>query len=189
MSLKHGLTTEIIFTQGVLDIEDLTQRNTNMLGENTQGKYNKVHLKVDSIIKLSEKTSFQNIFQFQHVLRGKNLDNHEDFSIGGVEGVKVFPSEEIVQDLSAENGYLYNASISYDFDKFQLSLFYDRGKTYMQKDVSGFKSKTVSDVGFGYYINHQNLFFKLTSSWKLDKEEVKNENRNYRLLGILGFVF
>lgn len=129
--------------------------------------------------------------QMQYALGNKNLDGSEDFSIGGADGVKVYPDGE----LSAENGYLLSIEGKYRLPNVNelsntVGVFYDRGRVFMANNTVGFESKSLQDVGVGYYANYKDFFGKLQVAWTANSDAVSSEpSSNSRILFQGGWVF
>jgi hemolysin activation/secretion protein len=127
----------------------------------------------------------------QYALNNKNLDGSEDFSIGGAYGVKVYPDGE----LSAENGYLFSTELKYRLPTWNalnssVGVFYDRGKAYMADNTVNFESKTLQDIGLGYYGSYKDFFGQLQVAWTANSEAVSSEpTSNSRVLFQGGWVF
>lgn len=188
---KQELKATTVVTYGDLEFVDENQEALDKSGANTQGKYSKIEFTLDYNVRLDTKIILENSFKYQHTLRDKNLDGSEDFSIGGAYGVKLYPSGEI----SAENGYQYTLEAKYSLENYQqfshtLGVFYDIGKVYMKKPTATFQSRTLQDIGVGYYSNYDKFFSSLQVAWKIDNENITSEPaRAYKFLWMLGYSF
>lgn len=182
----------ITYTLGRLVFADESKRTSDEAGANTNGSYSKVAFTLGKTIALSEKSTIESSFKYQHSLGNKNLDGSEDFSIGGSTGVKVYPDGE----LSAENGYVFNIEAKYRvLNNYhglssQLGVFYDRGKAYMAENNVGFESKSLQDIGIGSYSNYKDFFAQVQAAWTVNSESVTSEpTRNSRVLFQGGWKF
>ena len=135
--------------------------------------------------------SLESSLKTQYSLGNKNLDGSEDFSIGGSNGIKVYPDGE----LSAENGYLFNIEAKHKLSNIdalssQVGIFYDRGRAFMANNNLGFTSKSLQDVGIGYYASYKEFFGKLQAAWTVNSDAVTSEpSTNSRILFQGGWVF
>ena len=83
--------------------------------------------------------------QLQHA--SKNLDSSEKFSLGGVSGVRAYPSGEA----SGDEGYKLSFEVQYDLSKPDMdydligTLFYDYGKIRQYKDSSNINLTTPNE--------------------------------------------
>ena len=188
--IAYNLQSNIYFTVGHLKFDDQTQKNIDKEGANTSGKYAKVNFSYSSLFQLKENLSLEVKFNNQHSLKNKNLDGSEDFLVGGINAVKIYPSSE----LSAENGYVFNTELKYNiFRNTQVSnsigVFYDRGKAYAENSVNR-NSRTLQDIGVGYYLTYKDFFTKLQIVWKINNERISSEpDNNSKLLFTSGLTF
>lgn len=189
--LDQQLKANIAYTHGDLYIEDANQHALDKAGVNTEGTFDKITFGIEHSTELYQQLSLETAFKYQHALGGKNLNGSEDFSIGGAYGVKLFP----VGELSAENGYVFKIEAKYRLPQLiglshSLSVFYDRGKVDMENPTSTFKSRTLQDVGLGYYANYRGFFAKAQAAWRVGTEHVISEpDRDFRLLAMVGWSF
>lgn len=186
------INSSLTYTTGNLEINDETALATDEAGDNTNGNYNKLNASVNAAFLLSQDFSLSTTFALQKTLGGKNLDGSEDFSVGGSNGVKVFPDAE----LSAENGYLFNIEGFYNLPTFasythKLGLFYDAGAVTMSDNSqANFTKRTLQDVGIGYYASYNTLFAKAQVATVVGGEDIESEpNDNTRALVQVGWMF
>ena len=141
-----GISVSGIF--GELDLSKVNsdylndQRNT---GPKTHGDFNKLVLDFYHIHKFTDKINFKYYGSLQHA--SKNLDSSEKFSLGGVSGIRAYPSGEA----SGDEGHKLSFEIQYDLSKpdsdFDLigTLFYDYGKIRQYKDSSNITLTTPNE--------------------------------------------
>ena len=178
-------------TYGNLSFSDNAKRIADAAGANTNGKYSKIDLSFKQSLSMTQKLSLDTSLKMQYALGNKNLDGSEDFSVGGSYGVKLYPDAE----LSAENGYLGNVEMKYALPAFseysnQVGVFYDRGRAFMANNTVGFVSKSLQDVGVGYYASYKDFFGQLQVAWNENSAKVTSEpDRNSRILFQGGWVF
>lgn len=178
-------------TYGNLTFDDATKKANDIAGANTNGDYSKSTLELGQNIAFTPIISLESSLKMQYSLANKNLDGSEDFSIGGANGIKVYPDGE----LSAENGYLFNIEGKYKLPNINelsntVGIFYDRGRAFMANNTVGFESKSLQDIGVGYYTNYKNFFGKLQVAWTANSEAVSSEPAsNNRILFQGGWSF
>ena len=193
LAFGYGSNSVINFglTYGNLSFADSVKRTADKAGANTDGKYSKIDLSIEQNLNLTQKLSLKASLKMQYALGNKNLDGSEDFSVGGSYGVKLYPDSE----LSAENGYLTNVEMKYQLPTFneysnKVGVFYDRGRAFMANNTVGFVSKSLQDVGVGYYASYKDFFGQLQVAWNANSAKVTSEpNRNSRILFQGGWVF
>lgn len=192
-STDAKINSSLTFTTGKLDINNNAVLVTDKAGDFTNGNYNKLGALVSAAFLLSQDFSLNTTVAVQKALGGKNLDGSEDFSVGGSNGIKVFPDGE----LSAENGYLFNIEGFYNLpiiDNYshKIGLFYDRGEANMNDSSNNvtFKTRALQDVGVGYYASYKNFFAKAQAAYIVGNEKVLSEtNRDKRFLVQGGMSF
>ncbi len=176
---------------GNLSFDDDSDKTIDEAGANTNGTYSKINLDLSNTLYFTNKLSLETSLSMQYALGNKNLDGSEDISIGGSYGVKLYPDGE----LSAENGYVFNAEAKYRLPNVSklsntVGVFYDRGRAWMSNNNVNFESKSLQDVGLGYYASYDNLFGQVQVAWNANSKEVTSEtNRNSRVLFQVGMVF
>jgi len=182
---------KVNLTYGKLDFDDNAKKIEDEAGANTNGKYSKINLDLFQNIVFSKQITIETSLKMQYALGNKNLDGSEDFSIGGSSGVKVYPSGE----LSAENGYVFSIESKYHLPPYNsiqssMGFFYDRGKAFMADNNVNFNSRTLQDIGIGFYPRYKDFFGKLQVAWTVDNKEVTSEpNRESKVLIQAGWVF
>jgi hemolysin activation/secretion protein len=189
--LNSNSQIKVNYTYGNLSFDDSADKTMDEAGANTNGNYSKINLELAHNIALNQKFTLENSLKMQYSLSNKNLDGSEDFSIGGSSGVKVYPDSE----LSAENGYIFSTELKYKLPVIsslssQVGVFYDRGKAFMANNTVGFESKSLQDIGVGYYANYKDFFGQFQIAWTLNSEAVTSEpTSNSRVLFQGGWVF
>lgn len=179
------------YTYGKLSFDDSAKELADKNGADTQGNYSKINLDLSHNIALNQEFTLESSLKMQYALANKNLDGSEDFSIGGAYGVKVYPDGEI----SAENGYLFSTELKYKLPNIdalssQVGVFYDRGKAYMADNTVGFESKSLQDIGIGYYANYKDFFGQLQVAWTANSDAVSSEpSSTSRVLFQAGWMF
>jgi hemolysin activation/secretion protein len=176
---------------GRVNFKDATDKQNDENGAKTNGQFSKVNLDLEGNIALSEKLRLENSLQLQYALGNKNLDGSEDMSIGGINGVKLYPDGEE----SAENGYILSTELIYALPSFknlnsQIGVFYDNARVYMSKNTTNEKPRTLQDVGISYYVSHKEFFINSYLAYKVGGADVTSENKyNSKFMLQAGWVF
>lgn len=182
------------FTYGNLSFDEASDKSTNKAGVDTEGNYSKVNLNLSNVLELTPKVTLDTRLNMQYALSDKNLDGTEDLSLGGTDGVKLYPSGEF----SAENGYVFNAELKYTLPttngiSSRVGIFYDYANAFISNDDNNSISvsrESLQDVGLGYYLNYKDYFAKLQVAWKANSKDVTTEKeRNSRIIFQAGWSF
>jgi hemolysin activation/secretion protein len=171
--------SSVTLTCGNLKFNDATSRANDAAGADTQGRYNKLSGYVREEIAFNAENSLSVNLQFQKALGNKNLDGSEDFVLGGTNGVKVYPTSE----LSAEEGIMLNTELFQNLPTMvgitqKVGLFHDIGKVTMadSSKVATFQSRTLQDIGIGYYASYEGFFAKAQLARIIGGGTVTSEN-------------
>ena len=158
------------------------------------GNYNKIDTYISNDIYFTDIFSLNTSLTAQKVLGHKNLDGSEDLSLGGINGVRLYPYSE----QNGENGYILNFELLSQLPNIsnythKVGLFYDIGDVYAEKnqDVT-FQRKRLKDIGLSYYAKYEDFFAKVQMAWSANSDEIESENsshRNSKLLFQAGWVF
>ena len=177
---------------GNLSFDDDVDKLADEAGADTNGNYSKVNLDISNTIAFTNELCLDTSLLLQYALANKNLDGSEDISIGGSTGVKLYPDGEV----SAENGYVFNAELKYKLPQLNslnstVGVFYDRGRAFISDNSQGiFESKSLQEVGLGYYASYDKYFGQVQVAWNANSAEVTSEpNRNSRVLFQGGLTF
>ena len=179
-----------VFANLNLTTGHLNSKNTNP----NNGNYNKVDTYIANDIYFSEILSFNSSLIAQKVLGHKNLDGSEDLSLGGPNGVKLYPYSE----QSAENGYIASFELftklpSISSYNHKVGLFYNMGDVYQEINTdSTFDRKILQDIGLGYYVNFKDFFLRTQMAWAANSQPITSEyanHKNSKFLIQAGWVF
>ena len=190
-SLNNSSKISFNLKYGNLSFDNDADKTIDKAGADTNGNYSKVNLDLSNTMYLTNELSLDTALKLQYALGNKNLDGSEDFSVGGSQGVKIYPDSE----LSAENGYVFNTELKYKLPnvnslKSTVGMFYDRGRAFMSNNSVSFESKSLQDVGLGYYASYDQVFGQVQVAWNANSDDVTSEpNRNSRVLFQAGMVF
>lgn len=120
----------ISFSLGEVDLTDnQTNFETDQTTTDTNGRNLKSNLILNRLQYLNQKTNL--LIKFNGQYSADNLDGSDQFSLGGVNGVRAYPSSEASGDL----GFVTNLELKRNFDKFEGTLFYDYGKIKLHKHL------------------------------------------------------
>ena len=174
--------------EGILTVGELDDNN------DMNGSYEKINLNTALDLNFNPIYSMSSSLKLQKAFGNKNLDGSEDMSIGGANGVKIFPDSE----LSAEQAALFNIEFFAKLPEVsnlnhKVGVFYDLGTASMSDksaDVT-FETRTLQDVGVGYYTNYKNTFAKLQVARVVGGQDIETENVGNisRVLVQAGWVF
>ena len=175
---------------GELGFDDVADKQNDEAGANTQGNFSKINLELGKDIELLPTLRWENTLQAQYALGNKNLDGSQDLSVGGINGVKFYPDGEE----SAENGYIYNSELLYTLPSFQginskVSIFYDIGRVYMSKNIDNEPSRTLQDVGLGYYGSYKEFFLNTHLAYNIAHEVTSQSDYGNKVMIQAGWVF
>lgn len=158
-----GVTTYgIILTIGSLN------RST---GDFSDGAYSKVQMNMSRHQRLLDQTSL--FISFNSQFAAKNLDSSEKFSLGGINGVRAYPTNEA----NGDHGILITTELRHNLtEKLQVSGFYDFGWTQLHEstwagwNLAGNASNSYTLDGAGIALSYSapgNFFVKGTVATRL----------------------
>lgn len=178
-------------TFGRLNFNNSADKADDEAGANTNGNFSKINIELENNTMLNSKINWKNKLQLQYALGDKNLDGSEDLSLGGINGVKVYPSGEE----SAENGYIYTTEATYTLPVYagissKIGLFYDIGKVKMSKNTTNEKSRTLQDIGLSYYASYKDFFLNTHLAHKVGAARVTSkDDYDSRFMFQFGYIF
>jgi hemolysin activation/secretion protein len=180
----------VSLTIGELSFNHENDKQNDQAGANTQGQFSKINFELGKDVELLPTLRWENALQVQYALGNKNLDGSQDLSVGGINGVKFYPDGEE----SAENGYIYNSELLYTLPSFQginskVSIFYDIGRVYMSKNIDNEPSRTLQDVGLGYYGSYKEFFINTHIAYNIAHNVTSQTDYGNRFLVQTGWVF
>ena len=134
------MQSTISFSSGELDLSraqsDLSS-DQGTSGAKTDGSFSKSNIQFLRIQRIAEPLDLHILASAQ--LANKNLDSSEKFTLGGVGGVRAYPSGEASGDegrkVSFDLKYKPGGSFINLFEDMQLSLFYDYGNIKQYNDL------------------------------------------------------
>ena len=186
---EHKLSLAI--TSGKLNFDNIFNEQIDKLDTNTQGSYKKINIDYKGIISFSDTISLESNFKSQYALNNKNLDNSESFTIGGMNGVKLFEEGSVYDS----NGFLINVESKYvlpEINNFKnsLGIFYDYGKVWESRSLVSNEPIEIKDAGAGLYSKYKKFFSKVQLAYKLQDSKINTkDNKEYRALFQMGLAF
>ncbi|XPV68585.1 MAG: ShlB/FhaC/HecB family hemolysin secretion/activation protein [Halarcobacter sp.] len=195
-SVVNYISTEtslsVSLTYGNLTFKNDSDLADDKAGADTNGTYKKFNLEAFKSIGITPRLSLEGTFKYQHSFSNKNLDGSEDLSIGGSQGVKVYPTSEV----SAENGYIATVEAKYLIPTFNnyshsVGIFYDRARAYMANNTNvDLEDRNLQDVGVSYYASYKEFFLNSYMAWKVNSKDITSEpNYGSKLLVQVGWIF
>ena len=127
-------------------------------GAKTDGSFSKTYIQFLRIQRIAERLDLQILGSMQ--LASQNLDSSEKFTLGGIGGVRAFPSGEASGDegkkVSFDLKYKPGSSYINLFDDMQFGLFYDYGNIKQYKDLLNINMTTPNKYslkGWGAFLD------------------------------------
>jgi len=148
---QAGTTGKLVFSRGYMDLsnnaDDLDQKNAD-----AGGSFSKIIAQFNRLEKITEQDNLYIRFKSQYALN--NLEAAEEFSLGGLYNVRVYPNSEGGGADNADSGYVINFELERNINKnLKTFIFYDFGKIQIYKDIpSG------SLTGSGAFKTHKNEY-------------------------------
>lgn len=134
----------ISWTHGDLSL-DSTLSAQDRITAKTEGSFDKFNLDIARIQALPGNFSFYGLLAAQATL--DNLDSSEKFGLGGINGVRAYPSGEGFGD----EGYLARLELRYALKQFTPYAFYDAGSVRINHDRfdTSKNRRSISGTGLG----------------------------------------
>lgn len=182
---------DIYLSSGKLDFDNQEDKEADQNGANTSGRFSKINIDIKENLQLDKRWMWENSLYLQYSFGNKNLDGSEDLSIGGINGVKVYPQGEE----SAENGYVFSSGLLYTLPQFndltsQIGIFYDRGRVYMSDNFAGDTTRTLQDIGVNYNAFYKDFFLRSYLAYKVGGADVTSEDDySSKFMFQLGYIF
>ena len=124
--VNYGL---IGVTLGKLDLTDNASNFiTDQAGADNNGRNLKATLSLNRLQKLTDKTNI--LLKFNSQFAADNLDGGEQFTLGGLNGVRAYTSSEAAGDA----GFTTGIEIKRNFFNLSTTIFYDYGKIRLHKN-------------------------------------------------------
>ncbi|MFV1921673.1 MAG: ShlB/FhaC/HecB family hemolysin secretion/activation protein [Methylotenera sp.] len=147
----------ISWTHGDLSL-DSTLSAQDRITAKTEGSFDKFNLDIARIQALSGNFSFYGSLAAQATL--DNLDSSEKFGLGGINGVRAYPSGEGFGD----EGYLARLELRYALKQFTPYAFYDAGSVRINHDRFDTSKNRRSISGTGLGLRYDSAHWAVDSS-------------------------
>ena len=169
------------YTDGTLDIapESLANTDRSATGAKTLGKFAKINFDIRRLQLLTENSNL--LFALSGQLADRNLASAEKMSLGGMNGVRAYPTGQGIGD----QGFVFTTEYRYNVPKFQILSgdvsfvgFYDAGRTKIsaspltdaQRNFSP-NFAGISGYGVGVSVGKDNDFLlKTTLAWRAEND-------------------
>lgn len=178
-------------TSGKLSFNNDIDKQIDKLGAKTQGSYTKINVDYKNTISFSPNISLETNFKSQYALNNKNLGDSESFSIGGINGVKIYEEGSAYDS----NGFFINIEGKYKLAEIygiqnSLGAFYEYGKVWESDSLASNESIAIKDAGIGIYTRYKKFFSKIQVAFKLGDSTISTkDDEDYRALFQAGIVF
>lgn len=174
--LGGGVTYgSVIYTHGKLHLEQ-SLRDVDRVTAKSSGGFDKLNIDVARIQALPKQLSV--FMRVSGQLAADNLDSSEKFGLGGVYGVRAFPSGEGFGD----QGALMQAELRLALDAFTPFVFYDAGsvKINHNKFDDGKNTRSVSGAGIGLRYDQSQWAADATLAWRISGGDPVSDSKDYQ---------
>jgi hemolysin activation/secretion protein len=150
---QSGTIGKFVLSHGYMDLsnnaDDVDQKVTG-----AGGSFSKVVAQLNRLEKITEKNNLYIRLKGQYAL--DNLESAEEFSLGGLYNVRIYPNSEGGGADNADSGYVINFELEHNLNKnIKVFAFYDFGKIQIYKDIPA--GSLTGTGGFKTYKNEYNL--------------------------------
>jgi hemolysin activation/secretion protein len=150
---QAGTTGKLVFSHGYMDMsnsaDDVDQKNTD-----AGGSFSKIVAQFNRLEKITEHDNLYIRFKSQYAL--SNLEAAEEFSLGGLYNVRVYPNSEGGGADNADSGFVINFELEHNINKnLKAFVFYDFGKIQIYNDIP--PGSLTGSGAFKTYKNEYNL--------------------------------
>ena len=137
-------------TRGLVDLSGSPNEATDASSSMTAGRFTKLRLNLNRQQTLSTTTQLVGSYQIQ--MASKNLDGSEKFSLGGMQGVRAYPSSEANGNSAQLLTVEYQKTLQVQQYPFKLSGFLDTGRVTKLKFNTGSGINTYNLQGVGLWV-------------------------------------
>lgn len=164
-----------LYTLGTLNL-DGGLRSADRDTAKTDGRFSKLNIDVARIQALPRNFSFFARLSTQFAM--DNLDSSEKFGLGGVYGVRAFPSGEGFGD----EGALTQVELRYNLDRFTPYAFYDAGSVRLNHNSydAGKNHRSISGGGLGLRFDHPSWAADALLAWRLSGGDPVSDSKDYQ---------
>ncbi|WP_325918400.1 ShlB/FhaC/HecB family hemolysin secretion/activation protein [Pseudomonas frederiksbergensis] len=173
-------------TYGDLKLDSALREGDRQTAQ-TEGQFSKVNVDLARLQALP--ANFTLFARFLGQWSQDNLDSSEDFSLGGIDGVRAYPQSEA----SGDEGMLTQIELRYPIDKLTPYLFWDAGKVRINHNewADEENTRSLSGGGVGLRAQYGQVSFDATVAWRHSGGEAQSDTRqeNPQLLAQIGYQF
>lgn len=137
-------------TRGLVNLAGSPNEINDALSTMTAGRFTKLRLNFNRQQSLSPTTQLVGSYQMQ--MASKNLDGSEKFSLGGMQGVRAYPSSEANGNAAQLMTVEYQKTLKWQQHPFKLSAFVDSGRVSKLKFNTGSGINAYSLQGAGLWV-------------------------------------
>ena len=182
---SYGLTV----ARGSLNIKQVAELAADQgpTGVKTQGGFGKTNLEFQRLQKITDNLNLLGSFNAQWA--SKNLASAEKMALGGVSGVRAYPTGEAAGDTGFQGSFELrygNPAWTIAGASVVLSGFYDYGYVRINRTPTGapgINSRSLQGVGFGVNLGKEGDYLLRSSvAWRVDNEKpVSDVDRSPRI--------
>ena len=147
-------TYSVLVTHGNINLDGSLNQATDQTGAKTAGSFDKIRISGTWQQSITTKTSA--FISYTGQLAGKNLDSSEKMQLGGMNGVRAYPTGEG----SGSDGQLVQLELRHNLESgINLTGFYDWGQIWLQHDPTfpgGPMHNRNTYKGFGASVGYTN---------------------------------
>lgn len=176
----------ITLIRGKLNIITEDAAAIDAKGANTVGSYGKVSISLSRQQALTDKLSLG--AQLRGQWGSKNLDSSEKLSLGGISGVRAYPSGEA----SGDSGWVGSLELRYAFmQQMAVSVFYDTGSINVNTNpyLTTDNKKSLSGAGIGLAGAYEALDWRMTVAWRNGEAATAEPDKKPRFWAQAGWRF
>ena len=122
-------------TRGLVNLSGSPNEKNDAISTMTAGRFTKLRLNFNRQQSLTPTTQLMGSYQMQ--IASKNLDGSEKFSLGGMQGVRAYPSSEANGNAAQLMTVEYQKTLEWQQHPFKLSAFVDTGRVSKLKFNTG----------------------------------------------------
>lgn len=163
----------VTLTQGELSLDTPSLAAQDWATARTDGSFGKINVDLARLQALPGKFSLFGRFVGQWT--GENLDSSEGFNVGGIDGVRAYPSGEG----SGDQGMLAQVEVRYDAGMFTPYAFWDAGKVKINHITwaSGENYRSISGGGVGVRFQKDKLLVDGVAAWRFHGGDAQSDSR------------
>lgn len=176
----------ITLIRGKLNIITEDAAAIDAKGANTVGSYGKVSISLSRQQALTDKLSLG--AQLRGQWGSKNLDSSEKLSLGGISGVRAYPSGEA----SGDSGWVGSLELRYAFmQQMAVSVFYDTGSINVNTNpyLTTANKRSLAGAGIGLSGAYNGLDWRMAVAWRNGEVSVSEPDKSPRFWLQAGWRF